>query len=211
VRFLIVGNKHAANIVKVLQRTYALDVARNLEDAFSALALTPYDLIITDNLPNLKKLRDAGEERPILILTAINDALHRTECLNSGADYIISLPLIEEELLAACIALIRRTYGRGSRVIIRGPIRYIMGSGSVEKNGRTIELSARELAVLVMLLVARPGTVISRSEIEARIYDWNSGVSVTSNAVEVYISSLRRKLGHGFIRTVRRLGYTIAV
>ena len=102
-----------------------------------------------------------------------------------------------------------RMQGRGSPVITVGSVRFLIVSGIVELDGRPVELSGRERAVLEILM-SRLGVIVSKERIEERIYDWDSSSRVLSNTVEVYISALRRKLGRRFIKTVRGIGYVIS-
>jgi DNA-binding response OmpR family regulator len=138
-------------------------------------------------------------------LTRKDNAEHRIKFLNDGADQILVEPFLPEELQASCAALLRRSKGSGVPVVRWGAISFETATGFVSRNGNPVELSVRERAVLEALMM-RPGQVIAKSQIESRIYNWHSGIKIQSNTVEVYISSLRRKLGRNFIKTVRGLG-----
>ncbi len=198
-----------------LKTSYAVDWVRTGGDAELAIAATPYDLVLLDiNLPDksgldiLKSMRIAKDDRPVLFLTAKDTTRHRIEGLNAGADDYLVKPFDLDELLARCAALIRRSQGRARphiecKHIILDPL-----ARTVHKDGVPVTLSGRELGILEILM-GHIGKIVSRAMIEDHIYDWSSADSFESNAVEVHISSLRRKLGKGFIRTIRGIGYSI--
>ena len=195
-------------IPHALRTAHVIDTVTDTDDALSALAVTPYDLIVVAGMPVLKDLRDADEQRPILLLTTESSAADRAACLNTGADYVLASPFDAEELLAACLALNRRTQSRGAPCIAIGPVSFTPVTGRVEKNGKSVDLSSREMQVLE-ILIGRPGIIFSKNDIEEKMYDWNNGAKVNSNTIEVYVSGLRRKLGCHFIKTVRGSGYVI--
>ena len=197
-----------------LRTAYAVDWCESAEDASAALRTTPYDLIILDiNLPGqsgldlLKDLRGANDQRPVLFLTARDSISHRIEGLNVGADDYLVKPFDLDELIARAGALIRRSQGRASPEINCGKINYNPSAKQAKKNGKIVKLSGRELAVLEILMT-QLGKVISKAQIEERIYDWDSG-DIESNTIEVHISALRRKLGKDLIKTIRGVGYMI--
>lgn len=193
---------------------YAADWVRSAEEARLALETTPYVLLVLDiNLPGrsgldlLADLRRQGSAVPCLLLTAL-DAVHdRVRGLNAGADDYLVKPFDLDELLARASALIRRSQGRASAVVRHRDVVFDTVAKTVEQAGRPVALSGRELAIAGILL-GNIGRIISKSQIESQIYDWNSG-DIESNTVEVHISALRRKLGRDFIKTVRNVGYTI--
>ncbi|MCB1539171.1 MAG: response regulator transcription factor [Rhodospirillales bacterium] len=198
-----------------LKMAYAVDWVRNAEDAEDAMATTPYDLVVSDiNLPKksgldlVRSMRAAGDMKPVLMLTARDGVSHRIEGLNTGADDYLVKPFDLDELLARIAALIRRSQGRAAPYIEYGDIRFDVGARSVLKAGRTVPLSGRELAVLEIVM-SNIGKVISKTQIEGHIYDWDNAEKVESNTVEVHISALRRKLGRDFIKTIRGVGYVI--
>ncbi len=197
-----------------LQEIYAVDWVCCAEDAKLALLTNEYNLIVLDislpamsGLELLKDLRKNKNQIAVLLLTARDSISSRIEGLNSGADDYLIKPFDLDELLARCAALIRRSIGQMDLVINCKDISYEPASGHLEKNGNTIMLSARERAVFDCLIrnIDRP---ISKDNIMQNIYDWSSE-DVDSNVIEVYIASLRRKLGKEFIKTIRGVGYII--
>lgn len=203
-----------ASIQKGLRQDgFSVDWLRDGLSAETALRANSYDTLLLDlGLPGksgdtlLKAIRRAGNTIPVLIITARDAVSDRVAGLDSGADDYILKPFDLDELAARIRAVRRRHSGRAERVIRVGPVTFDPAARRVTANGRELALSARELALLEALL-DRPGAILSRSQLEERIYGW--GEEIESNAVEVYIHSLRKKLGAGFIKTVRGVGYTI--
>ena len=198
-----------------LKTAYAVDWCESAEDAAEALKTTPYDLVVLDvNLPGqsgldlLKTLRKGNDNRPVLFLTARDAVAHRIEGLNAGADDYLVKPFDLDELIARAGALIRRSLGRANPEISCGDVTYDPSAKQAKKKGKTVKLSARELAVLEILM-GHIGKVINKTQIEEHIYDWNSG-DIESNTIEVHISALRRKLGKDLIKTMRGVGYMIS-
>jgi DNA-binding response OmpR family regulator len=176
-------------------------------------ATTAYDLVLLDlGLPNrdgiriLRDLRQRGAATPVIILTARDDVRNRVEGLDAGADDYVVKPFDLDELTARIRSVLRRAAGRGGPLIEHGDIRLDPASHAVEYKGSPVSLSAHEYAVLEALL-QRPGAVLSRAQLEDKLYGWNEPIG--SNAVEVYIHGLRRKLGSDAIRTLRGVGYFI--
>lgn len=197
-----------------LKTAYAVDWCKNVDDAESALRSTNYDLAILDiNLPGksglelLREIRKSKDNRPVLFLTARDTVRHRIEGLNAGADDYLVKPFDLDELLARAAALIRRSQGNGLSAITCGDVTYDPIGHYVAKAGTNILLSARERAILEILM-NNHGRTVSKTRIEEHIYDW-SNEEIESNTIEVHISSLRRKLGKDFIKTMRGLGYII--
>ncbi len=197
-----------------LKTAYAADWCQNAEDAVEALHTTEYALIVLDiNLPGqsglelLKSIRIRKDDRPVLLLTARDAVHHRIEGLNAGADDYLVKPFDLNELLARIAALIRRSQGRGSAIVACGNITFDLSKHSALRDGKNIILSAREHAI-VEILLNNIGRVVSKGQIEERVYDW-SNEEIESNTIEVHISALRRKLGKDFIKTIRGLGYII--
>ena len=198
-----------------LKTAYAVDWCQTAEEAADAMRTTEYDLIMLDiNLPVksgldlLKEMRRKKDERPVLLLTARDAVHHRIEGLNAGADDYLTKPFDLDELLARAAALIRRSKGQTTLKILQGDIIFDRTAHTATKGGKVIPLSARELAVLE-ILINNVGRVISKARIEEHIYDW-SNEEIESNTIEVHVSSLRRKLGKAFIKTIRGLGYMVA-
>jgi len=199
-----------------LKLSYAVDWVKSAEEAEEALSTTDYSLIVLDiNLPGksglemLKDLRDEkGDERPVLMLTAMDSLNHKLEGLNSGADDYLVKPFDLDELLARSSALIRRSQGRSNPIITCRDISFNPQARVVKKGETDIALSARETSILEILMGSL-GHIISKAQIEERMYDWNSGENIESNTVEVHVSSLRKKLGKDLIKTIRGIGYII--
>lgn len=178
-----------------------------------ALASAPYDAAILDlSLPGLDGLallqqwRQAGEDIPVLILTARDALDQRIAGLQAGADDYLGKPFALTEVAARLQALIRRRHGQLTPQLSHGRVIFDPASRSVVCNGEPVVLTPRELAVLELFLHSK-GRVLPRPLIQEKLYSWDDDVS--SNAVEVHIHHLRRKLGTGFIRTVHGVGYTL--
>ena len=191
----------------------AVDWSRDGERAAAALRAAAFDLVLLDlGLPTrdgisiLRELRQRGDATPIIILTARDDIQSRVAGLDAGADDYVVKPFDLDELGARIRSVQRRAAGRGDPVIQHGDIRLDPVTRTVEHRGGAVGLSAHEYSVLEALL-QRPGAVLSRSQLEDRLYGW--GQPIGSNAVEVYIHGLRRKLGTDCIRTLRGVGYFI--
>jgi two-component system response regulator QseB len=195
------------------QDGFAVDWVQDGRAAELALETNPYDTLLLDlGLPRkaglevLTALRRRGDAIPVLILTARDAVADRVQGLDSGADDYLVKPFDLDELSARVRALLRRKSGRAGPLIQVGALSIDPATHEVTLNGKPIALSAREFA-LIQALAARPGVVLSRAQLEEKLYGW--GQEVESNTVEVYIHSLRRKLGAGFIRNVRGVGYTV--
>jgi DNA-binding response OmpR family regulator len=181
--------------------------------ALTALSNSRFDIVLLDlGLPRkdgltvLKQLRERGDATPVIIITARDDVRSRVAGLDTGADDYLVKPFDLDELAARMRAAQRRSAGRGDPVIEHGDIRVHCATREVHKAGVAVPLSAKEFAVLEALLL-RPGVVLSRAQLEDRLYGF--GESIESNAVEVYVHSLRRKLGSDAIRTRRGAGYFV--
>jgi DNA-binding response OmpR family regulator len=181
--------------------------------ALAALSNSRFDIVLLDlGLPRkdgltvLKQLRERGDATPVIIITARDDVRSRVAGLDTGADDYLVKPFDLDELAARMRAAQRRSAGRGDPVIEHGDIRVNCATREVAKAGEAVPLSAKEFAVLEALLL-RPGVVLSRAQLEDRLYGF--GESIESNAVEVYVHSLRRKLGSDAIRTRRGAGYFV--
>ena len=197
-----------------LKTAFAVDWCQNAEDAQAALQTVSYDLLILDiGLPEksgmdlLRELRADNDDRPVLFLTARDAVQYRIEGLNAGADDYLIKPFDLDELIARASALMRRSKGRANPEIKHGNIIFDPVAKQVTKDDKSVSLSGRELAILE-LLMDNLGRVLSKSQIEEHIYDWDSG-EFESNTIEVHISALRRKLGKDLIKTMRGVGYMI--
>jgi len=200
-------------IVDGLKPHFRVDWVRSAEDAEEALATGDYQLMILDlGLPGksgtdlLMEERILGNQIPVLILTARSLIKDRIAGLNCGADDYLVKPFDLQELVARCQAIMRRLRGSASPVITYRGLLYEPAARTVLLDGSPLHLSARELVVLDALLTNR-GRVVSKGQIEDRMAGWES--EFESNTVEVYVSRLRKKIGHDMIKTVRGLGYTM--
>jgi two-component system response regulator QseB len=192
----------------------AVDWIRDGAQAAAALRAAVFDLVLLDlGLPNrdgisiLREFRQRGDATPVIILTARDEIQNRVAGLDAGADDYVVKPFDLDELAARMRSVLRRAAGRGDPAIQYGDLRLDPVTRMVEHKGRPVSLSAHEYAVLEALL-QRPGAVLSRAQLEDRLYGWDEPIG--SNAVEVYIHGLRRKLGPDAIRTLRGVGYFIS-
>ncbi|HET9700510.1 MAG TPA: response regulator [Burkholderiales bacterium] len=192
---------------------FAPDWVRDGVAARNALATEEYGALVLDlGLPRLsgldllRQVRAAGNEVPVLILTARDALQDKLAGLDAGADDYLVKPVDVQELAARLRALIRRSGGRAAPVIRCADVELDPAARRVRRRGEPVEISAKELAILE-LLMANAGRVMSRAQLEAALYGWGEGAE--SNAVEVFIHHLRRKLGQGFIRTLRGIGYMV--
>ena len=192
---------------------YAVDWARDGDAADTALRTQAYDLVLLDlGLPRrdglavLRELRARKNRTPVLVATARDSVAQRIEGLDAGADDYVLKPYDLDELLARIRALVRRAAGRAEPVYEHGLVSLNPATREAAVKGEPVQLSAREWSVLEPL-IARPGIVLSRAQLEEKLYGWKDEIS--SNAVEVYIHGLRKKLGADLIQTVRGLGYCI--
>jgi two-component system OmpR family response regulator len=190
---------------------FAVDCVPDGAAADAALRTSKFDLVLLDlGLPKrdghtvLRDLRARGDPTPVIILTARDEIQQRITGLNAGADDYIVKPFDLDEVIARMRSVLRRSAGRAEPAIQHGDLCVDPTTRSVQLKGEPIALSAHEFAVLEALL-QRPGVVLSRAQLEDRLYGWSDAIG--SNAVEVYIHGLRRKLGSNSIRTVRGVGY----
>jgi two-component system response regulator QseB len=195
------------------QDGFAVDWTQDGRAAELALETTVYDLLLLDlGLPKksglevLVSLRRRGATIPILILTARDAVADRVKGLDAGADDYLIKPFDLEELAARIRALLRRKSGRAEPVLQVGKLTLDPAAREVTLDGKPVSLSAREFGLL-HALIERPGAVLSRAQLEEKLYGW--GHEVESNTVEVYIHALRRKLGAQLIRNVRGVGYMV--
>ena len=192
---------------------YTVDWVRNGGEAESATETTEYDAILLDiglpgktGLESLAFWRKRNNPVPVLIITARDAVSDRIRGLDAGADDYLVKPFDLDELAARLRALLRRRAGRASPLIEHGPLTLDPATHEVRLDGQPVNLSGREFALLHALL-EKPGVPLSRSQLEDRLYGWEEEIG--SNAVEVHIHTLRRKLGSDWIRNVRGVGYMV--
>lgn len=192
---------------------YAVDWVQNGDLADTALRTQAYDLVLLDlGLPRrdglevLRALRARKNRTPVLVATARDGVAQRIEGLDAGADDYVLKPYDLDELLARIRALLRRAAGRAEPVYEHQGVSIAPATREASVQGTAVQLSAREWAVIEPLL-ARPGSVLSRAQLEEKLYGW--GDEINSNAVEVYIHGLRKKLGADLILNVRGVGYMV--
>ncbi len=207
------------------QRGYAVDLCDTVGSAWSALRSQAFDAVLLDlGLPDgdgsslLQRLRGAARaepdavagpslpdpDTPVLIMTARDHVQQRIAGLDLGADDYLIKPFDVDELEARLRAMLRRAAGRSQPLLRHGDIELDPAARTVRLRGAPVAVSPREFAVLLVLLQAQ-GRVLSRAQMEERLYSWQSAID--SNAVEVHIHHLRRKLGSQCIRTMRGVGY----
>jgi two-component system, OmpR family, response regulator QseB len=196
------------------QEGFTVDWVREAEAGETALRTEPYALLLLDlGLPRksgldwLRELRRRGDPTPVLVITARDAVADRIAGLDGGADDYLVKPFDLDELAARVRAVLRRHGGRAGPLLQHGELSLDPATRLATLKGQAVALSAREYALLAALL-ERPGAILSRAQLEQRLYGW--GEEVESNAVEVHIHHLRRKLGADAIRNVRGLGYTLA-
>ncbi len=195
------------------QRGYAVDWVQDGEQGHTALKTETYAAVVLDlGLPRLsglellRRLRAAGNAVPVLILTARDAVNDRVTGLDSGADDYLVKPFDLDELAARLRALTRRGRGEASALLKVQELELDPAGRRVRFRGKDIELSAREFDLLHELML-NAGRVLSRQQLEQKLYSW--GEEIESNAIEVYIHHLRRKLAPELVRTVRGVGYLL--
>jgi len=196
------------------QDGFTVDWVRDAESADAAVKAESYAVVLLDlGLPRkggldwLRELRRRGNRMPVLVLTARDAVPDRVAGLDGGADDYLVKPFDLDELAARVRALLRRHAGRAEPLLQHADLTLDLAARTAVFKGEPVSLSAREFAVLAALL-ERPGAILSRAQLEQRLYGW--GEEIESNAVEVHIHHLRKKLGADFIRNVRGLGYTLS-
>ncbi|MDZ5449426.1 response regulator transcription factor [Labrys sp. ZIDIC5] len=193
----------------------AVDWVRDGPDGEAALRQHGYSVVLLDNgLPGksgfelLRDLRRAGDTTPVLIITARDDLDHRVDGLDLGADDYIVKPFEMRELQARIRAVLRRRHGgQAVSTLVHGDLELDLESHRVTYRGQSHVLTARVFSLLLALM-ERPGAIVSRSQLEERLYGW--GEEVESNAVEVLIHAIRKKFGKDIIRNSRGAGWMIA-
>ena len=192
---------------------YAVDWVQDGHAALLALRTTPFALVVLDlGLPGkdgirvLEELRAERNLTPVLVTTARDTVDDRIKGLDAGADDYLIKPFDLDELFARIRALLRRSAGRAEPTIERGRLTIKPATHEVIFDGNPIILSSKEFALL-LALAERPGLVLSRAQLEEKLYNWDT--SIGSNAIEVHIHHLRKKLSEGAIKTVRGVGYIV--
>jgi two-component system OmpR family response regulator len=216
VRILVVEDEAdlARTLVKALaEEGYAVDMAATGDEALSKASGVAYDTVVLDvllpgmsGLSVLSTLRASGARTPVLILTARDAIEDKVRGLNAGADDYMTKPFALSELLARVRALIRRASTDPVPELSAGPVVMDTSARTVRRDGAVIDLTAREYAILE-LLARRKGSVVTRSIIYDHIYDEHE--DTLSNVIDVYVASLRRKIGRDVIQTRRGHGYMI--
>ena len=201
VRDQIAGDGHSA------------DWVMRLDAAEDALAGAAFDLILLDlmlpdgrGIPFLKSLRSRGNATPVIILTALDQVSDRIDGLNAGADDYLVKPFDLAELSARIGSVARRYGGNPNPIVSHGALEIDRAARSVKRDGKPVPLTAREWALFEAFL-ARPGQLLSKAQLEEKLYAFDS--EVESNTIEVHVSRLRKKLGSGVIETERGLGYRL--
>ena len=196
---------------QIADEGHAIDWVQTIAHAEASLHTTHYDLILLDlMLPDgsgidlLIKIRNSGETTPVIILTARDQISDRINGLNAGADDYLVKPFDLSELSARIAAVSRRYAGNPNPLLQIGTLDVDLTKHLVSRDGVSINLTAREWALLEAF-IQRPGTLLSKSQLEDHLYAFGS--EIESNTIEVYISRLRKKLGRDQLETVRGLGY----
>ena len=197
----------------IIAAGHSVDWAMRLDAAADHLDSAAYDLILLDlMLPDghgvgfLRRLRARGCATPVIILTALDQISDRIAGLDAGADDYMTKPFDLSELSARLNAVARRYSGNPNPLVAIGGLQIDLAARTIMRGGRAIELTAREWALLEAFIL-RPGLVLSRAQLEDRLYAF--GDEVESNTIEVHVSRLRKKLGHGIVDTVRGIGYRL--
>jgi two-component system OmpR family response regulator len=192
---------------------HSVDWVSRLDAADDAMAGTVYDLILLDlMLPDgrgigfLKARRAKGDVTPVIILTALDQVSDRIDGLNAGADDYLVKPFDLAELSARIGSVARRYTGNPNPIISHGALDVDLASRSIRRAGKPVQLTAREWALFEAFL-ARPGQLLSKTQLEQRLYAYDT--EIESNTIEVHVSRLRKKLGMGVIETERGLGYRL--
>lgn len=219
-RLLVVEDElHLQSVIKkrLMKENYSVDACGNGKDALDYLNASPYDAVILDiMLPGLsgievlRRIRSEGNRVPVLLLTALDGVDDRVSGLDSGADDYLVKPFAFEELLARIRVMLRRSAEHTTDLLTLADLTVDLKSHEVSRNGRRIELSGKEFAMLEYLM-RNQGRVLSREQIEQHV--WSFDYEGGSNMVDVYIRYLRRKIDddfeHRLIHTVRGAGYVM--
>ncbi|WP_417628260.1 response regulator transcription factor [Pararhodobacter aggregans] len=194
---------------------HSIDWVTRLDAAEDAMATAAHELVLLDlmlpdgrGIPFLKRLRARGSVVPVIILTALDQVSDRIEGLNAGADDYLVKPFDLGELSARIGAVARRYSGNPNPILSHGDLDIDLAARSILRAGRPVTLTAREWALFEAFL-ARPGQLLSKTQLEDTLYAFDT--EVESNTIEVHVSRLRKKLGAGIIVTERGLGYRLGV
>lgn len=192
---------------------HSVDWVLRLDRARDALAAAGFDLILLDlmlpdglGIPFLRALRSRGDVTPVMILTALDQVSDRIAGLNAGADDYMIKPFDLSELSARIGSVARRYTGNPNPLVTHGALTIDLAARSVMLNGRPVILTAREW-VLFEAFLQRPGQLFSKAQLEEKLYSFDT--EIDSNAIEVHVSRLRKKLGPHVIETERGLGYRL--
>lgn len=192
---------------------HSVDWVTRLDAAADAMAVAGYDLVLLDlMLPDgrgigfLKTLRQRGDVSPVIILTALDQVSDRIEGLNAGADDYLVKPFDLAELSARIGSVARRYSGNPNPIISHAGLDVDLAARSLRRDGKAVPLTAREWALFEALL-ARPGQLLSKAQLEEKLYAFDT--EIESNTIEVHVSRLRKKLGAAVIETERGLGYRL--
>ncbi len=192
---------------------HSVDWVTRLDEAGDYIAAAAYDLVLLDlmlpdgrGLPFLQALRKKGDVTPVIILTALDQISDRIDGLNAGADDYMVKPFDLTELSARLAAVARRYTGNPNPLVELGELEVDLAAKSVRRAGKLLALTAREW-VLFEGFVQHPGQIISKAQLEERLYAFD--IEIESNTIEVHISRLRKKLGREKIETVRGMGYRL--
>ncbi|MGO4440745.1 response regulator [Rhizobium sp. RAF56] len=203
-----------SSLKKALEKhAYGVDWLRDGESGLAAIESLDFVAVVLDvglpllgGLDVLRRSRQKGKQVPVLLLTAFDSVRHKVEALDQGADDYMVKPFDLEELLARLRALIRRRDGRIETVIRCGDVNIDPSALVARKGEDTVHMTAKEFQLL-KLLMERRGRYVTKNDIEYALYDTGSGIE--SNATEVTIYNLRKKLGSDFIKSIRGVGYMI--
>ena len=203
----------AAIEVALRDAAYAVDLVRDGETADRVLRDGQHQIVLLDiGLPGrdglsvLKRLRERGDRVPVLLITARDAAADRVRGLDLGADDYVVKPFDMDELLARMRAVVRRQSGQAAAELGNGDVRLDPATREARRGELHVVLTAREFALLHALLL-RPGTILTRAQLEDRLYGWNE--EVESSAVDFLIHGVRRKLGADVIKNVRGAGWMV--
>lgn len=192
---------------------HSVDWVTRLDAARDHMAVAAYDLLLLDlmlpdgrGIPFLRGLRAQGSVTPVIILTALDQISDRIEGLNAGADDYLVKPFDLAELSARIGSVARRYTGNPNPIVTLGALEVDLAARSVRTSGRTVALTAKEW-VLFEAFLQRPQQLLSKAQLEQRLYSFDT--EIDSNTIEVHVSRLRKKLGHGVIETERGLGYRL--